>query len=506
VFIRRKPNKSGTTSIQIIRKREGRSEVIVSVGCSREEEQLKLLEGEAQRQLESLNPQQPLPLGGVSKREGAALELIRSGFVRAVGPERILGKIFDSIGFKQLPSELFKEIVLARLVYPTSKLKTTEYLLQHKGKEIDVQRIYRFLDKLSNLYQEQVEQIAYSYSKRVLGNNLTVVFYDMTTLHFEAEHEDDLRKIGFSKDGKFQHPQIMLGLLVGKDGYPISYDIFEGNTFEGKTLLPFLQRTQKRFGPGKPTIVADSALLSIENVTLLKQENYEFILGARIKNESRTVQAEILQRATSLKNKQSTVIDKPDGFKLIVDYSEKRARKDANNREKGVARLNAKLRSGKLTKNNLNNRGYNKFLTLEGEVKVSLDSTKIENDKLWDGLKGYLTNSSYPVDEVISNYKQLWKIERAFRVSKTDLRIRPIYHRKRARIEAHICVAFTAYTVFKELERLLLSHNLNISPQKAIELMKTIYQITFFLPDSQKWHSDLFNLSDKQIQLLKIIP
>ena len=281
------------------------------------------------------------------------------------------------------------------------------------------------------------------------------MFYDMITLYFETESEDDLRKIGFSKDGKFQHPQIMLGLLVGPDGYPVSYDIFEGNTFEGKTLLPMLQRAQKRFGFDKPTVIADSGLLSMENIELLYQQGYQFILGARIKNESVAMQGRILDAARKLNDKDAMVLEKAGGLRLIVDYSAKRAAKDASNRDKGVKRLLARVSSGRLTKKSLNNRGYNKFLTLKGEVEISVDLNKVAEDRRWDGLKGYLTNCLLPPETVIGNYRQLWKIERAFRISKTDLRIRPIYHRKRARIEAHICIAFVAYTVFKELERRL---------------------------------------------------
>jgi len=504
VFVRRKQNQSGSTSIQIIEKRGGRNVVVRSVGCTSDEEELVRLEAQAQTEIGALKPQLQFDFGG-SDREQAALKLLGASSVRAVGPELILGKIFDSIGFNQFCEDLFREIVLARLVYPVSKLKTTEYLLQHQRKDVDVARIYRFLDKLSSKYQEQVEQIAYRYSKQTLGE-LIVVFYDMTTLYFETENEDDLRRIGFSKDGKFQHPQIMLGLLVGRDGYPVSYDIFEGNTFEGKTLLPVLQRAERRFGLAKPTVVADSALLSNQNIKLLIDEGYNFILGARIKNESQAFQKQILSASLRLKDKESVVIEKPDGLRLIVDYSESRAKKDAKNREKGIARLTAKLCSGKLTKSSLNNRGYNKFLTLEGEIKVTLDSKKIEQDKQWDGLKGYMTNSTQSTEEVISNYRQLWKIERAFRISKTDLRIRPIYHRKRTRIESHVCIAFVAYTVYKELERLLVQLNSSISPRRAIELMKTIQEITVHLPDSKRIHTQFIDLSDQQRELLRLIP
>lgn len=502
MFVRRKQNKSGSTSVQIVEKRGRRNVVVRTIGCEQDEEGIRQLEMQARAELSELSAQMRLDFGG-TERERAALELLGTGAVRAVGPELILGDIFRSIGFDQIDDELFKDIVLARLVYPVSKLKTSEYLLQHRSKQVDVAKIYRFLDRLKSRYQERVEQIAYAYNKRILGD-LMVVFYDMTTLYFEVEDEDDLRRVGFSKDGKFQHPQIMLGLLVGQEGYPVSYNIFEGNTFEGNTLLPMLKQAQERFQLAKPTVVADSALLSGKNIELLSELRYDFILGARIKNESAVVQEQILKAASALKDKECIVVEKPNGLRLIVDYSAKRAKKDASNRDKGIARLKAKIGSGKLTKKSLNNRGYNKFLAMNGEVSVTLDEKRIERDKQWDGLKGYLTNSKHSPEDAINSYRQLWKIERAFRISKTDLRIRPIYHRKRSRIEAHICIAFVAYTVYKELERQLVQHNIALSPSKAIELMKTIYQVTLFLPDSKRTHTQFMDLSAQQRQLLRL--
>lgn len=126
-----------------------------------------------------------------------------------------------------------------------------------------------------------MERITYNHTRKVL-KTISVVFYDMTTLYFEAEDEDDLRKIGFSKDGKFQKPQIMLGLLVGEGGFPIGYDIFKGNTSEGKTLMPVLQAIQKKYQFGKPIVVADAALLSKDNLETLAEKNYTFIIGGRI--------------------------------------------------------------------------------------------------------------------------------------------------------------------------------------------------------------------------------
>ena len=160
-----------------------------------------------------------------------------------VGASLVFGRLYNKIGFEEIKAPLLKDLVLSRIIYQGSKLKLTEYLRRYENRNISVQRIYRFLDTFHKRYKEQVEQIAF---KKVLGR-IHVVFYDMTTLYFEAEEEDDFRKIGFSKDGKFQNPQVMLGLLVGEKGYPIGYELFEGNTWEGHTLIPVLETFEKRY-------------------------------------------------------------------------------------------------------------------------------------------------------------------------------------------------------------------------------------------------------------------
>jgi transposase len=348
------------------------------------------------------------------------------------------------------------------------------------------------------------QQIAYQHSLKIL-KRINVVFYDMTSLYFEVEAEDDLRKIGFSKDGKFQNPQIMLGLLVGENGYPIGYDIFEGNTFEGKTLLPVLKSIQKRYHFGKPVVVADAAMLSQDNLEMLNRQKYPFIVAARIRNETQAVQDDILQRCNGLNNGQSVEIIRDDGYRLIVAYSDQRAKRDAHNRQRGLTRLRKRLGSGRMTKEHLNNRGYNKFLKLSGEVSIEIDETKVEQAVRWDGLKGYLTNTKLPAAEVIENYGQLWHVERAFRISKTDLRIRPMYHRLRKRIEAHVLVAFVAYTIYKELECRLREAGIVMSPNRAAELSQTMYEMSFRLPNDPVQQKIMLKMDADQQQLYDLI-
>ena len=506
MFIRKKHNNSGSISIQILEKKKGRNILLETIGVSKDTKRIEFLEKQAKNRINELNIQQQLDIFTTNDDKSLIeyLDYKKNIQVVNIGPELILGKIFSTIGLDEIKEELFKHVTLARLTYPVSKLKTTEYLLQHKNIEIDVDKIYRFLDRFHKKYKSKVEEIVYKHSKKVLGK-INIIFYDMTTLYFEAEDEDDLRKIGFSKDGKFQCPQIMLGLLVGEDGYPIAYDIYEGNTFEGHTIIPIIQQVQKRYNLPKPTVVADSGLLSKKNLENLSELKYEFILGARIKNETEKLKKEILEKSKDLEDKEIFIIIKPKGLRLVISYSKKRAKKDKYNREKGLTRLKQRIKSGKMTKEQINNRGYNKFLIFNNEVQVSLDESKITEDEKWDGLKGYITNhKKLTAEEVIANYNHLWKIEKAFRISKTDLRIRPVFHRKRERIEAHICIAFCAYAIYKELERQLKIKEIDISPAKAIEFSKTIFELQFVLPDSKKIKKVFANLSKYQKLILKM--
>lgn len=190
--------------------------------------------------------------------------------------------------------------------------------------------------------------------------------------------------------------------------------------------------------------------------------------------------------------------------RLIVSYSGKRARKDVRNREKGLKRLEKRVRNGKLNKDHINNRGYNKYLKLEGEASVSIDYEKYQADSVWDGLKGYVTNTKLPRDEVMSHYAQLWQIEKAFRISKTDLRIRPVFHRLKTRIEAHICICFTAYMIYKELERLLMANNIKLSPEKALDQIKDIKQLKYMLPKTKQVKTKILKPSEEQKALLNM--
>lgn len=503
MFVRRKKNKSGSVSIQIISKSLGKYKVIKSLGSSADQSVIFGLELKAKQEIQRLESNPSLFIFEKDVLIESFLSEVQNAQIRTIGPELVFGKVFDFIGFNTINEPLFRHLVIARLAFPLSKLKTIEYLYRYQGVCLDLDSVYRFLDKLNEQLKEKVEQIAFAHTKKILNNDISIVFYDMTTLYFEASDEDDLRKTGFSKDGKHSNPQIYLGLLVGLGGYTIGYDIFEGNIYEGHTLIPTIEKISKKFNLSKPVVVADAGLLSTNNIKELQENQYQFILGARIKNETTIVKNKIFE--THLKDNEFAIIEKSKSIKLIIAYSDKRAKKDQHNRKKGLERLEKQIKSGKLTKSNINNRGYNKYLKMDGEITITIDKDKFEKDKIWDGLKGYITNCDLKPEMIIENYKNLWHIEKAFRMSKTDLRIRPIYHRIRKRIEAHICLSFVAYTIYKELERVLKIEKYPLSVEKAAELTHNMYQMEIILPESLHCTKVLLKMDENQNQLIKII-
>lgn len=502
MFVRKKPNKSGAVSVQIIDKSKGYYEVYKTIGSSSDSNEIAHLVQLAKREILVATQQATLNFTPVQELEFIDTFINHIESICLKGPELILGKLYHEIGFDEVKEELLKHLVITRLVYPVSKLKTTDYLYKYQGEVIHVDSIYRYLDKLQKTQIETLKQISYKHTLKIIGNTLTVLYYDVTTLYFEAEREDELRKTGFSKDGKHQQPQILLGLLVSEGGYPVDYDIFEGNKYEGETLIAVIETFEKKYKPEKLIIVADAGLLSKKNIQQIEERNYQFILGARIKNESEKISGQIME--LKLRDGESAIITDSANRKLIISYTENRAKKDAGNRKRGIDKLDKLLESNKLTKSQINNKGYNKFLKMEGEIKIELDKEKILADARWDGLKGYVTNINLVKEEVIKQYKQLWHIEKAFRISKTDLRIRPIYHRLKRRIEAHICISFLACKLHKELDRVLKSKKSGLSPEMAIDILKTIYEITIISPYSATPHKRLLVKNEEQRILLRL--
>ncbi len=290
MFVRKKRNLPGAISVQVIDKSNG-YRVVETIGSASDREEVSRLMELGRRFIARQNKQ--YSLFPQDQQDDTTtfrfVQTFRNASIGALVPESIFGRLFDEIGFGVIPESLFRDIAITLLAYPTSNLRTVDYVYCYQGKKVLPDRVCRCLDRLNERYSQQAQDVAYQHSRKIL-NRVNVVFYDMTSLYFEAEDEDDLRKTGCSRDGKFQNPQIMLGLPIGKNSYPIGYSMFEGNTFEGKTLIPVPHCIQKQYNFGKPADVANAAMLSKNNVDAMKRQDPPFIIAARLRNEPKVMQ------------------------------------------------------------------------------------------------------------------------------------------------------------------------------------------------------------------------
>lgn len=492
MYIRKKKYPSGNVGIIVVEKINGKMKELITVGIAKSDEEVDTLvkRGREWIDREQQRRQPQLDLFNEERKRCEAELLNAEQMLSCItnitidGADLILDRVFDNVGFYRIEDDVFRKLVKARLSYPASKAATVEYLKNHFDDDVSLSKIYRYLDKLSDSQHQIVQDISVEHTRKILGGHIGVLFYDGTTLYFEADYEDDLRKPGFSKEGRHKNPQVILGLLVSLGGYPLAYCIHEGNKHEGHTMLPVVTEFVRKYRLEDFIVVADSGLMNGDNIADLEANGYKYIIGARIKTESRQIKEWILSQPKN--DCQMVEYDKGNGQRLLVGYTADRARKDAYNREKGVRRLEKAYHRGTLTKENINRRGYNKFLSMEGDVKVSIDYDKLETDAKWDGLKGYLTNTGISASQVYAAYHNLWHVERAFRISKSRIEIRPMFHFTRRRIEAHVCICFVALKVYKELERLLKLASINMSVDKVLALAQTIVTIQITLPQNKK--------------------
>ena len=487
MYVRKKSNRSGSTSVVVVEKSKGKTRYLKTIGISSDEKDISELYRQGKKWVAAQTGLRDMfALHDQQREEKQVTDYLLSNIENILlnGTQLILNQVFKLIGFDAIDDDILKHLVIARLCQPSSKAGTVDYLKSYFDEDVELHKIYRYLDRLHNTQQETIQQISVEHTRKILGGKIGLVFYDVTTLYFESDNSDEFRERGFSKDGKHAQPQVVLGLLVSRGGYPLSYSLFNGSQFEGRTMLPIIDDFVQRFKLKNKelVIVADSGLMNKTNIQLLESADYKYIIGARIKNES----AEIKQWILSLKNQDGCFHEKAKGVdsRLIVGYSENRAKKDRYNREKGVKRLKTAYKSGTLTKENINKRGYNKFLDISDNVHIAINQEKISEDEKWDGLKGYLTNTKLSANEVCEQYSELWVIEKAYRVTKGTLEMRPMFHFTAKRIEAHVCICFVAYKVYKELERILKLNGINLSVDKVLNIAKTITTLKIKLPAS----------------------
>ena len=388
MFVRKKKNRSGTVSVVVVDKHGGKFKELHTIGVGHCAEEVDDLCHQGRVWIKNHLGIQELDFEGADRK---ATEIQSAehffGNVDAIllnGAKLIIDKVYDSVGFNKIPDEILRQLVVARLCQPMSKMATVDYLKSYFDEDVNLSKIYRYLDKLYNSQQETVQRISVEHTFEVLGGRVEMLFYDVTSLYFESFREDDLRTPGFSKDGKTAETQIILGLLVCENGYPLAYSLFNGAQYESYTMIPIIDDFKQRFGLDDFIVVADSGFMIKRNIELLRSGKYEFIVGGRIKKYGGAIKEWIL----GLPHKDGEYYERKldNGDRLIVTYSSKRASKDAYNRNKGVERLRKAFASGKITKDKINKRGYSKFLEVENDVKVSIREDKIAEDARWDGM------------------------------------------------------------------------------------------------------------------------
>ena len=506
MFVRKKKYRSGHIGVIVVDKSNGKFHEVKNFGVAKTDAEVDALCLEAKRWIRRYAGQQELDFVEASVKQSEEEETSRVlsniDTLLINGHQLILNQVYDSIGFNQIPDPILRHLVIARISQPMSKRATVDYLKSYFDEDVDLFEIYRYMDKLYDSQKEEVQRISVEHTQKVLGGQVGLMFYDVTTLYFESSKVDILREPGFSKDGKTAETQIVLGLLVSRDGYPLSYCIFNGSQYEGYTILPVIDDFIQRFSLSDFVVVADAGLMSKRNVKLLEDAGYKYIIGARIHTEAESLKEWILKQPK--KSGKYYEHKYGENARLILGYSDDRAKKDAHNRQKGVARLRKAYASGKITKASVNKRGYNKFLEISKDIDVVISEEKITEDAKWDGLKGYITNTSLTPTEVVEQYHGLWVVERAFRVTKGNLEARPIFHFTEKRIEAHICICFIAYKVYKELERIIKLARINLSVDAVLRIAKTVATIRINMPINGKVMQQTLLLTPAQLSIKRL--
>ena len=353
-------------------------------------------------------------------------------------------RLITQLGIEELTSSLFKDLIIIRILEPASKLRSIELIETYFGIKHRRQNYYKEAPKWNSLKDHAIAKVN-DFAKREYGFDYSLLFYDVTTLYFESFEDDELRKTGFSKDSKSQQPQIVVGLMVSKDGFPIAFDIFPGNTFEGHTILPVVKTFIVKNKVSSFTVVADAAMISNDNIRELKSHGIHYIVGARLGNLPQAIFDEL---DAKIKREEGKAIRlHTDKGHLICSFSSARYRKDKYEMEKQILKAKSILKSpSKNTKA--------KFVKTHNE-KLGLNEELIKKSIKLLGIKGYYTDldeQDLPTNMVIERYHQLYRVEQAFRVAKSDLETRPIFHFKDEPIKLHILICFLALTISKHIE------------------------------------------------------
>jgi hypothetical protein len=485
VFVRKVRTASGAVAVQVMRKVGRRDELVEHVGSAHTDAELGVLLERARRI--ATGDQDVLDfevsvrterVTDVADWRAGTLTLSPPGPKGAPAPPGrtaatssrllydVLGTVYDWLGFDVVDDAVFRDLVIARIVEPTSKADAARVLTDLGVEPVSYKTIQRHLAAIGpGKYRDAIAQRCLAHATNRGG--LSLLLYDVTTLYFEAESEDDLRKVGYSKERRID-PQIVVGLLVDRTGFPLEIGCFEGNTAETTTIVPIITAFQNRHDLGDTPMVvaADAGMLSASNLTALDAAGLGFIVGSRTvkapidlashfhwngdvfidgqmidtvtPRHGNSVVNGVAHRAEPVWNPQQH----PGAWRAIWQYSAKRARRDQQTLHAQEARAKAVINGERAAK-------ATRFVKVTAGAR-SLDEASLARAQSLVGLKGYVTNLDAEVmaaGEVIAKYHELWHVEKSFRMSKTDLRARPMFHRTRDAIEAHLTIVFTALAV-----------------------------------------------------------
>lgn len=467
--IRTVKTSSGATAVQVISYKNRKRIILQHIGSAHTQEELASLRTTAEAWIARQTKQQHLFLA--EKKTTSTLipiDKMRNLGFRYGFAYNILMQILRLAQLHTLKNQFFLDLVLIRILQPASKLESLKLLSELFGITYTRADFYRSIPVFVSL-REKVQRHVITFAQKQFAFDFSIVFYDVTTLYFETFKEDEqgLRKPGFSKDNKPNQPQIVIALIVTREGFPIAYEVFEGNTFEGKTFIPTICSFRDTYAVGNLTVVADAAMISLSNIQQLVENDLSYIVGARVANLKRNLIAEISKKLHRVDGN-SLRIETDCGF-LVCEFSLKRYKKDKADMEKQIAKAMRLLKGKKGVKRT-------KFIKNIDKAKQELNETLIEKTKLLLGIKGYYTNLTNETDKtIIEQYHNLWQVEQTFRIAKSDLAMRPIYHFKKQTIEAHILICFLSLAVCKYMEL-----KTGKSTKAILKLLKSITDARLF--------------------------
>ena len=455
--IRIVPLKSGKHTIQAVSKKLGKLTVHKHLGTfANDAEKQELLE-KAREYIKSQTGQEDL----FAPPEHLQLKNVIITQSQPLFLYRLLCRIYSHLGFDRCSDSLIRDLIVARIYQPSSKRETKEVLSDLFGIEYSLVTIYRHLKKaIDKNLKDQFQTALINFAKTGLNDSLRLVFYDVTTLAFDSQLRAGLKDFGFSKDHRFTDVQIIVGLVVNRDGFPLYFDVFNGKTFEGNTFPSVIKKIKDLLKSPDLVVIADAAMISRINIEELDKRNIGFIVGARLANMPVKLQEQISRDILSQDLKTTTV--NYLNHRLICQYRSQRAAKDRSDREKQITKAEIVISFPSQIA-----RRFRFVKTVNGRYAVN--KVLVEKAKRLEGIKGYLTNTSLDETIVIDRYHDLWKIEKAFRLTKTDLEARPVFLRLDETITCHLIVVFAALAICRFLEI-----KTNMSIQKILKIAQKV--------------------------------